>query len=203
MKNKYKNIVLFILVVSFVLITYLVKVDKIIDFDNYVYNFLNDHINDNLTTFFRLITYLANWQTIVILCIGSLIVFKNKWIGIIISINSIFNAILNNILKCIFVRPRPDVLKLIIQDGYSYPSGHTMASMSFYGLFIYLIYKSKLNIKLKIILITLLSLLIILIGISRIYLGVHYSSDVIAGYIISVIYLIIFISIVNKLKESK
>ena len=78
-----------------------------------------------------------------------------------------------------------------------------MASMAFYGFIIYLIYKSNLeNKKIKIVLCTIIAFVIVLIGISRIYLGVHYASDVLAGFIISFTYLIIFINLVyNRYKD--
>ena len=116
-----------------------------------------------------------------------------------IAINSVNSSIINKILKAIFVRPRPNVLRLIKQGGYSFPSGHAMASMTFYGFLIYLIIKSNINKNIKILLTSLLTILILLIGISRIYLGVHYASDILAGYLVSIIYLILFTSVINKL----
>jgi len=85
-----------------------------------------------------------------------------------------------------------------MKHGYSFPSGHSMISAAFYGFLIYLIYKKVKNKKLKITLIIVLSILIVSIGISRIYLGVHYTSDVLAGFTVSVSYLIIYTSIVKK-----
>ena len=73
-----------------------------------------------------------------------------------------------------------------------------MVSMAFYGYLIYLIYKYVKNKYIKWGLITLLSILIVSIGTSRIYLGVHYTSDVLGGFLIAVSYLIIYISGVNK-----
>ena len=94
-------------------------------------------------------------------------------------------------------RPRPIEFRIIDENGYSFPSGHSMVSAAFYGFLIYLIYKNIKNKYLKWGLITILSLLIIFIGISRIYLGVHYTSDVLAGFLISISYLIIFTSLIK------
>ena len=84
-------------------------------------------------------------------------------------------------------------MKLVKEGGYSFPSGHAMVSFGFYGFLIYLAYKKINNKKIKYPLIISLALLILLIGISRIYLGVHYATDIIGGFIIGFIYLIVFI----------
>ena len=73
-----------------------------------------------------------------------------------------------------------------------------MISMAFYGYLIYLIYKHVKNKYVKWISMVLLSILICSIGISRIYLGVHYTSDVLGGFLISISYLVMYISAVNK-----
>ena len=78
-----------------------------------------------------------------------------------------------------------------------------MASMAFYGFLIYLIYKNIKNKYLKWSLIIFLGTLIVAIGASRIYLGVHYTSDVLAGFLISIAYLILYTSIVSKLIYTK
>ena len=107
-------------------------------------------------------------------------------------------TILNQLLKRILQRPRPTEYRIIEETGYSFPSGHSMISMAFYGYLIYLIYKYVENKYVKWILISLLSVLICLIGVSRIYLGVHYTSDVLGGFLISISYLVIYISAANK-----
>lgn len=144
-------------------------------------------------------------MTLIISTIILIVLIKNKKIGISIFTNLCLATGLNLILKQILQRPRPTEYRIIDETGYSFPSGHSMISMAFYGYIIYLIYKYVKNKYLKIGLITTLSVLIILIGTSRIYLGVHYTSDVIAGFMISISYLIIYISVVNKffISESK
>lgn len=137
-------------------------------------------------------------EFLVIITLILIIAIKNKKIKIAIALNIIIEPILNTTLKNIFARPRPIDYRLIEETGYSFPSGHSMASMAFYGLLIYLIYKNVKNKYLKWTLILVLSVLIILIGFSRIYLGVHYTSDVLGGFLISLSYLIIY---TNCIKE--
>ncbi len=82
--------------------------------------------------------------------------------------------------------------------GYSFPSGHSMVNMAFYGFIMYLMYHYVKNKYLKIFGILFLSLLVVAIGISRIYLGVHYTSDVLAGFLIAISYLVIYITAIHK-----
>lgn len=126
---------------------------------------------------------------------------KNKWISLCLPINLFIIYILNIILKNIVQRERPNNFRLIDETGYSFPSGHSMVSMAFYGLIIYFIYNYIENKFIKWSLCTMLSILILLIGFSRVYLGVHYASDVIAGFVISIAYLIIFTCTISTIKN--
>ncbi|MGN1268676.1 MAG: phosphatase PAP2 family protein [Candidatus Aphodocola sp.] len=173
--------------------------------DKFAYNILVMKLrNPPLTIFMKTITKLSNTSFIIILTIILTLLFLWKWKNIqiaqLIPCNLIASALLNQILKLIFQRERPNGYRLIEMSGYSFPSGHAMVSMAFYGLLIYIIYRLVKNKNLRNILIAVNVLIIILIGISRVYLGVHYLSDVLTGYSISIIYLLIVIKLLNKYK---
>ena len=135
---------------------------------------------------------------ILVLSLGFIFLLKNKKDAKYITTNLVLVFLLNRILKLIVARERPSVLRLVSEEGYSFPSGHSMVSMGFYGFLIYLSYKNIKSKKIKIPLIIFLSMLILLIGISRIYLGVHYATDVIGGFIIGIVYLFIYIKFAYK-----
>lgn len=155
-------------------------------------------ISDFATPIAKFITNFGGVLVLVVTTIILLISIKNKKIGLSIFANLCIITGLNVLLKQIVQRPRPTEYRIITETGYSFPSGHSMISMAFYGFLIYLIYQYVKNKYLKISLIAFLSILIISIGISRIYLGVHYTSDVIAGFGIAISYLVLYISSVNN-----
>ena len=192
-----KNILLICLIIFFIFITTLVIFNKINFIDSSVYNFLISFKNDSLTNFFRFITKFSNVAFLVIFVLIVLLILRNKD-AVFVIFNLIFLRLLNYVIKIIIKRDRPNILRLIKIGEYSFPSGHAMISMGVYGYLIYLIYKKIKNPYIKYLGIIILSLFIILIGISRIYLGVHYFSDVVAGYTLSLIYLIIFIRVRRK-----
>ena len=160
--------------------------------------------NDKLTTFMKLATKLSNPEVMIVIAIISILfctkLIKNKKLSLGIILNLAGITIINQILKFIFRRERPTGYRLIEMSGYSFPSGHAMASLAFYGLLIYITKRLVKNKYLKILLITLNIAIIILIGVSRVYLGVHYLSDVLTGYSISIIYLLITTKLLNKYK---
>lgn len=195
-----KWVALFICVVLVIGIVIDVLSKEIYQLDVIGYELISKHlISDNITPIAKVITQLGGVIGIITIAIILSIVIKDKKTSILIWVNLIISTLLNQILKYIIQRPRPTEFRLIDEKGYSFPSGHSMVSAAFYGLLIYLIYKNVKNKYLKWGLVTLLSLLIFLIGTSRIYLGVHYTSDVLAGFLISISYLIIFVTMINKI----
>ena len=194
-----KWIILFICLIGFLALAEVVFHKEIMKGDIIGYKIISTFlISDFTTPIAKFITNFGGAIFLIILTITLFILIKNKKIGLSIILNLIVITGLNQILKYILQRPRPTEYRLIEETGFSFPSGHSMVSMAFYGYLIYLIYKYVKNKDLKWISIVLLSILICSIGISRIYLGVHYTSDVLGGFLISLSYLIVYTLIVNR-----
>ena len=192
-KKYAKWMILFLSVVMVIGIIIYVLKKEIHILDVAGYNFISKYlISDNLTPIVKAITQLGGVIGLITIVMILSICLKNKKQKLLIWVNLGVSALLNQALKYTIQRPRPTEYRIIDESGYSFPSGHSMVSAAVYGFFIYLICKNIKNKYLKFGLIVLLGLLIILIGISRIYLGVHYTSDVLAGFLISISYLIIF-----------
>lgn len=198
MKKYLKWIILCLCIFIFAIFTYKIVTDKVIYVD-YLYDFISDNIiNDKLTSIIKVITNLSSVIFIIVIATIAIIFIRNKRIKLLLASNLIGITIINNLLKVIIARDRPNINRLVNESGYSFPSGHSITSMVFYGYLIYLIYRYVDNKKIKVSLIIFLSLLILMIGFSRIYLGVHYTSDVMGGFLLGVVYLIVFISSTNK-----
>lgn len=194
-----KWIVLFICLIGFFALAEDVFNKEIMNGDIVGYKLVSTFlISDFATPIAKFITNFGGAIILIGLAFTLFIFIKNKKIGVSIISNLAIITVLNQLLKRIVQRPRPTDFRIVEESGYSFPSGHSMVSMAFYGYLIYLIYKYVKNKYLKWISIILLSILICSIGISRIYLGVHYTSDVLGGFFISISYLIIYISAVNK-----
>lgn len=197
-KNIYL-VILFFGMIGFLVITNEVFNRELLGLDVVGYGLISKYlICDFMTPIFRVVTEFGDSFVLISIVVFSLVLIKNKKIGLSISANLIIVTLFNLLLKNILQRPRPIEYRLINVTGYSFPSGHSMVSMAFYGFLVYLIYRYVKNNKLKWFLIVSLMLLIVLIGISRIYLGVHYTSDVLAGFLFSISYLMLYIKVVKR-----
>jgi membrane-associated phospholipid phosphatase len=136
-----------------------------------------------LTAFLGTITSFGNIFLVVLVAIivGVILFIRKNWwrlLALFLCV-AIGQAVLN-ILKVIFQRPRPKTELYVF--SYSFPSGHVFSAAVTYGFCIYLTFRFIKNATVKWIVVTSLALLILLIGFSRVYLGVHWFSDVLAGY---------------------
>lgn len=166
-------------------------------FDSGVYGRIMGHMSPKMTSSMKFISSLGSWPVLVSATAALYFIFgtlKKEYVyGRIIALNLALASLLNSVCKLLFRRQRPDILRLVAASGYSFPSGHSMAGISFYGLLIYFSYNGIKSIWERYAVMILLGALILLIGISRIYLGVHYASDVLAGFYAGFLWLSIFI----------
>lgn len=201
-RKHWKPIIFTICLILFAVVVELLLKDKLKGFDAAVYNFIIQFKSDFLTKIMIFISFLCSFWFLLLISVIFMLACKKKKMVFYIVLNLLLCFLLNQTMKFTFLRNRPLDINLIIENGYSFPSGHSMLSLAFYGLFIYLIWHLKKTRFEKLILVVPLLILVLLIGISRIYLGVHYASDVLAGYALSMAYLIIFIRLFYKKMKS-
>lgn len=188
--------------ILFLIVMLLVIFGKTSDFDQIVYEAIISCRNHFFDFYFTTVTKLANTSIIVFVVILFVIIVRNCH-ALFLVVSSIDCLLLTTIFKHLIGRSRPTGLKLIQQGGYSFPSGHTMFAVCIYG---YLFYLAITKIKNKILRysVSILLLLVILsIGVSRIYVGVHFASDVLAGYLLGICYLLLLIEVEEKILFEK
>ncbi|TYB71818.1 phosphatase PAP2 family protein [Bizionia gelidisalsuginis] len=160
--------------------------------------------SSGLTEYFIFVTHIGGiYGYLVVFSLATFllfITFKNWHYVFQLSIVMILALSSNVIIKEMVNRSRPDLEHLVMVKTLSYPSGHAMTAMAFYGFIIFLTYQFKINGFLKFVIITVLTTLIISIGLSRIYLGVHFPSDIIGGYIAGFIWVVLCALIFNLIK---
>lgn len=182
----------------FIVLSVLVFTNLIDPLDQMIESLVIGLRNDSLTKAMINMTNLGGAYCLIAISILLLFFIKDKKKAARIMINLVTVFFISQLLKFIFRRPRPNSLFLMNASGFSYPSGHTMVSFAFYVYLLYLLCKKINNKLVKILLIIVTTTLLILIGFSRIYLGVHYFSDVLGGLLLGIIYILIFIKISNK-----
>lgn len=203
--NNKKYIISFISLLLFVILTYYIFNNKINYLDTSIQNSMINIRNDNLTNFITIITDLGSPYTLITITVLLFFINKNKRIPILITLNLICSAIISKLV--VFLSKRNNLLEaslIAIEEGSSYKAGHPIISIAFYMYLSYLIYKSTKNKIFKSCIITLLFILIIMISFSHIYLGTYYLSDILSSLLLSISYLMLFISITkNYLKKVK
>jgi membrane-associated phospholipid phosphatase len=180
------------------------------NFDETISSFVVSFRSDTLTPYFKFMTEMGDRIAYIVISVALGVYFfvrHKNWKFIAQTIIVLLLSTLTNILlKSVINRARPAHEHLVEVNTLSFPSGHSMSAMAFYGFLMYLTVVSKIPLPIKIILATLLVITILSIGISRIYLGVHFPSDVAAGFIgglIWVTFCIVVFNIMSLLRKRK
>ncbi len=182
--------------------------DELILFDTSITSFIQSFASVKLTSFFIGVTQIgsAYFEIALLLILGWYLLFRLKhfWETVILVISLAGGSCLNYLLKSVFCRVRPDINHLVEVSGYSFPSGHAMVSTTFYGMIGYLVWLNFREQGKSSWYVPVLSVFLILaVGLSRIYLGVHYPSDVLAGYAAGGVWLVACIIALQSIRFYK
>ena len=170
-----------------------------------IFERIKPSINPDKNSLMLFFTFLGKHQFLIpanlFLIFYFLLVTRQTWFSIRIVTIALSSLVLMILLKRLFQRRRPLSPLLKAARGLSFPSGHAIMSVTFYGLLVYLL-QSTIQVDLiKYLVTALLILLIAVIGYSRVYLRVHYASDVVAGFVIGFLWLLISLSVLNGLEN--
>ena len=169
--------------------------DKNLLFDDRVFEMLNPYVSNLNTGMMKVITFLGSQNFLLpanLFLIGYFLFFReNKKTAFKIAVISITSVVVMFSIKFFLQRERPLIPLISKVHGYSFPSGHTFTSVTFYGIIAYIIYKNVQQPFLKWSFIVFIIFFIFLIGLSRVYLRLHYASDVLASFCLGLIWLLL------------
>lgn len=194
-------IVVVVGITIFIELTEELKGAVLVQYDQQISDYIISFRTPLLTEYFIFVTDVGDLYgyltMFVIAIVVSFLYFKN-WKYILQTFFVLVLASISNVLlKRLVDRPRPGIDHMVVVETLSYPSGHAMSAMAFYGFLIYLFYRFKINGFLKLAVILVLIVMILSIGVSRIYLGVHFPSDIAGGYIAGLIWVFFCILLFN------
>ncbi|BBI32416.1 phosphatase PAP2 family protein [Cohnella abietis] len=187
-------IISIICALGFAAIATLIGVHKIAWFDDRIITVVQGQESAGLTAFMKFFTFIGEGIPVAIITVVAMVIlyfglkFRSElifFVGVVVG-----SALLNTGLKLIFQRARPTLHRIVEANGFSFPSGHSMAAFSLYGVLCFLLWKHMRSAFARVVLIIAGCLITVTIGISRIYVGVHYPSDVIGGFLASAAWLV-------------
>lgn len=193
---------------ALVLFVYLVRRVFILKdnaFDQTVYDFLEQYVSEPMNNFMLFFTYLGTHYFLIpanlVLVAYFLFIRKHRWHSLKIGVIALSSVLLMFLLKSFFARTRPLEPLLMAANGLSFPSGHALNAVTFYGLMGYITWHTVKNPWIRGIMFSMFVFIVLMIGLSRIYLHVHYTSDVVAGYCMGVLWLYISLRLLRRLEK--
>jgi undecaprenyl-diphosphatase len=189
---------------GFMGIAFLVRYDALSHTDARIISLVQGWESPGLTPVMNFFSWMGTGLPLIILMLG-IMLFLHQVLGhrkelLLFAAAGIGSSLLNVALKHIFRRPRPELNRLAEAAGFSFPSGHSMAAFSLYGILVFLLWTHTRSRTGRAVLVVLSVCLVASIGISRIYLGVHYPSDVLGGYLASCFWLTATVWLYQKLR---
>ncbi len=198
-------VLFFISLASLIVIIRKIFYQKENTLDDKVFNYLSGHVSSANTAVMQVFSFLGSPQFLIpaflVFFTVIFLSYKTKWYFIKVVTVAVSNLLLMFGLKFFFNRPRPLIPLLKEVPGLSFPSGHAFMSLTFFGLIIYFVYHDVANKWIKWTVIIFLMCIIFLVGLSRVYLRVHYASDVIAGFCFGILSLVILFLMLRQIEK--
>ncbi len=182
-----------VLLLGFGIWTILVMKQPLNQIDQQVAAFVQSYESDMMTRFMMMFSFLGSTKTTIMIAALTMIILfavlkhRSELLFFVAALGGA--AAFNQLLKLLFHRERPTIYRMVEETGFSYPSGHTMGAMAMYGAIVFLLWRHIKSKKGRTVLIFVSVFAIIMIGLSRIYLGVHYPSDIVGGLMASALWL--------------
>ncbi|WP_440111749.1 phosphatase PAP2 family protein [Paenibacillus sp. QZ-Y1] len=185
----FPSLVSVLCLIAFVSIALSISDNQIHRFDDTLIGWIQGMESPGMTRFMQLFTWMGSGKLVVVITIIAMLVLyvslRHKRELLFLACVLVGSTLLNALLKLVFQRARPTINRIIEVSGYSFPSGHSMAAFSLYGGLAFLIWKHIPTVTGRVLMIIASAVFSLTIGISRIYLGVHYPSDIVGGYFLS------------------
>ncbi len=190
---------------AFGYLAFLIRAEKLLLFDSAIISYIQGLESPGLTVVMEVFTTIGSVPVVLPLSLLVLLILykllRHRKELILFAAVMIGSPILNQLLKVFFQRARPDLNRLIEIGGYSFPSGHAMNAFTLYGILTFLLWRHIPVRWGRTILLLFSTVFILAIGISRIYLGVHFPSDIIGGYLAASFWLAVSIWVFQRYKE--
>lgn len=182
-----RMIIISALVTIFGVLTVALHIKSVLVLEKQIYTQVARHISPAFTALMLFITNAVSFAAVSTIIIAFLLLPRTRFAcGVPLAVTVALSVGLNIALKMLIARPRPDVLRLAVETGYGFPSGHAMVSAALYTMINLTAFLRIKNVKICCTILVFSLILVFSIGISRIYLGVHNAGDVIGGWIMGV-----------------
>jgi undecaprenyl-diphosphatase len=181
-----------------------IVIEKSTAFDLHISSYIAGFVSPAATRIMLFITMMGSSEFLlpVYIMVCLFLLYKKQWLNCITVVTvGLAGKLLLGTVKNIFQRTRPLEPLVLKELGYSFPSGHSFSAFTFFGLMTYLVWRSEISITWKWVLSVIFFLLAAATAISRVYLQVHYASDVIAGFCLSILWLTISIWIIQMIRS--
>lgn len=202
MNKKVRIIILSLMLIIFFTLGFMVKnSNEGILFDVNIMEYIHNNTNPIILSLMKFISFIGSERFLfpaVTMAIAYTLVKKRYYISKLLLLSTLGSYLLNYLLKQIFHRTRPIEYFLVNQGGLSFPSGHSMVTMTFYSTLAFLLAKKVDNNRKKRLIHIIAFVMICLMGISRLYLGVHWPTDVIGGFLAGYIFYYLSIRLVKE-----